>query len=304
MKKSIKKIYRKLFPSDQNVPTGKMSNAENTKLLIEKYLNAGRIPWTPGYNEYKWEWILDTINNKSLLDSINTKEALPIDFGLGLDDRCVEYPWIFSKLSNQKKKILDAGSTFNFQQIVNFEMLKQKDLTILTYFPEKNNFNEKRISYVYSDLRDMPFRNELFDEVVCQSTIEHIEMDNSIYGYDLEKVTEEKKSYEYLKAINELLRVLKKNGLLLLTFPYGNYENHGFFQQFDKEMLGRIEELLKQNGNYSISYFMYKKNGWAFVAQQECDQSESYNPHTGRGKGDDGAAHCRGICCIDFVKSK
>jgi SAM-dependent methyltransferase len=215
----------------------------------------------------------------------------------------VEYPWIFSRISSEKTRILDAGSTFNFPEIMDLENLKHKELSILTFFPEAYNFYQKRISYVYADLREIPYKDEYFGEVVCQSTIEHIDMDNSMYGYDIDKAKDEKKSFEYLKAMNELLRVLKKGGLLLLTFPYGKFENHGFFQQLDREMLQSIEDILKKSGDYSLSFLMYSVNGWSFVSREQCEVSESYNPHTGRGKGNDGAAHCRGVCCIEFRKN-
>ena len=292
----FKKIVRKIFPLKLPVIS------DNSEQLIDKYISNGRIPWSKGYSEYKWAFILKSLEDKKMLTSFGAGEQLEEDFAIGLDERTVEYPWIFSKLSDKKSRILDAGSTFNFSQIVNLDILKQKDLSILTYFPEENIFNNKRISYIYSDLREVPFRDEWFDEIVCQSTIEHIEMDNSIYGYDTGKVREEKKNYEYLKAVNELVRVLKKKGVFLLTFPYGEFENHGFFQQFDREMLNRLEQLLKKYGECDLSFFMYRQKGWSIVTQEECDHSISYNPHTGRGKGVDGAAHCRGICCIKFVK--
>jgi hypothetical protein len=100
----------------------------------------------------------------------------------------------------------------------------------------------------------------------------------------------------------ELIRILKPGGQLLLTFPYGTHENHGFFQQFDEEMLERITEALSANGNFSKEFIIYSKAGWRFEKQENCNTSVSHNPHTGNGKGEDGAAHCRCVCCIQFYK--
>jgi SAM-dependent methyltransferase len=197
---------------------------------------------------------------------------------------------------------LDAGSTFNFDFIVDHPIISQKQLTIFTYFPEENCFFKKRISYVFGDLRNICFKDSLFDEIVCQSTIEHIDMDNSIYGYSGQQ-TIGHKSYEYLKAVAELIRALKPNGKLLLTFPFGKYEYHGFFQQFDEEMLQRILELFDGNGSYNLDFFKYEKEGWRFADRSELHAIQSYNPHTGIGKLDDGAAHCRSIACIEFIKT-
>jgi SAM-dependent methyltransferase len=201
-------------------------------------------------------------------------------------------------------KLLDAGSTFNYEFILNHLDFNKVELSILTYAPESPNFNEKKISYVYADLREIPFRDEYFDVVLSQSTIEHIDMDNSIYGYQLQHhENQETKSYEYLKAIAEMFRVLKKGGKLLLTFPFGKFENHGFFQQFDEEMLNRILTFLDEQGTYTTNFFRYLPNGWIACEKEDCKDVESFNPHTGKGKGTDGAAHCRSICCISFQKN-
>ena len=272
--------------------------------LIKRYLTNGKKPWSEGYIEYKWDQIHTMIHDQKLLNEFKIENQLPAYFGIGIDERIVEYPWIFSKLLIGSSKILDAGSTFNFTEIITHPLIKNKDLTIFTYFPETKNFNEKRVSYVYGDLRDMPFRNNYYDQVISQSTIEHIDKDNSIYGYEASKVTEEKKSYEYLKAIKEFIRITKPGGSVLLTFPYGKFEDHGFFQQFDHEMLQRVIDEFDRYGKLDINFMLYSNVGWSFSSKSECENSESFNPHTGRGKGEDGAAHCRCICVVKFEKHK
>jgi SAM-dependent methyltransferase len=268
---------------------------------IATYIQNGRVAWSEGYIEYKFNEIEKNINNKNLLDTIR-ENKLPTGYGYRIDERVVEYPWIMAHLQSNSGKLLDAGSTFNFDCIVSFPLIQQKELYIHTYYPESPNFNEKRISYIYGDLRELPYKDAFFDEIVSQSTIEHIDMDNSIYGYDIRHTDGERKSYEYLKAIEEMLRVLKNGGTLLLTFPYGKFENHGFFQQLDAEMLAHILLLLDNKGNSLLHFFRYTSEGWIGCSQEDCKDVVSFNPHTNRGKGEDGAAHCRSICCIKFKK--
>jgi hypothetical protein len=88
-----------------------------------------------------------------------------------------------------------------------------------------------------------------------------------------------------------------------LTFPYGRFENHGFFQQFDNEMLERITFKMREMGSYEITFFKYLPDGWIVATQEDCNESESFNPHTGKGKKEDFAAHSRAICCIKFCKA-
>ena len=269
---------------------------------IRKYLKSGKIPWSEGYLEYKELKIIEALNNESLLHSFENKN-IPGNYGIGIDERIVEYPWIFSQLSDKNKLLLDAGSTFNFEYILNQKKLHSKKIHICTYYPESFNFNEKGISYLYNDIRELPFKDNLFDEIVCQSTIEHIDMDNSIDGYSPgSDKSIQTKSFSYLKAIKELVRVLNSEGTLLLTFPFGKFENHIFFQQFDSEMLSSVEEVFMNYGNFEISFIRYLKSGWVFASKPECLNIESYNPHTGKGKADDGAAHCRCVCLIKFKK--
>jgi len=269
---------------------------------IKKYLSAGMQPWTPGYQDYKEKMIRIELADSATVTAI-ARGKVPDGYGLHLDERIVEYPWIFGHLPKRSGRLLDAGSTFNFNFILEQKILENKELTIITFSPEETNYHQRRISYVYSDLRSTPIRDSFFDIIVSQSTIEHIDMDNSIYGYDLRHNTvETAKSYEFLKAIQEYLRILKSNGLLLLTFPFGAFENHGFFQQFDAEMLIRITKVLKSKGSCRLNFFRYTATGWVACEKEDCAEVHSYNPHTGRGKGDDGAAHCRSICCIYFIK--
>lgn len=296
----INKIYKILGRINKKIELKK----EAKKIISEReeFLNNGKIPWSKGYVEYKKENIIASITDVNLLEGLS-KKILPINFGHRIDERSVEYPWIFSNLPNEKLKVLDAGSTFNFDFILDNQKIKGKDLTIYTFAPESKSYNDKRISYVYGDLRDLPFKDNLYDIVVSHSTIEHIDMDNSMYGYDLshnENVTE--KSYSYLVAVNEMIRVLKHEGKLLLTFPFGKFENHGFFQQFDDEMLARITDLFDDKDSYELTFFKYENDGWVFSSQNELKNAESFNPHTGIGKKDDNAAHSRGVVCVSYVK--
>lgn len=298
----LKKIYKKLKNYRNNRLAKKNSLVHNK--IMEKYYRDGQIPWSPGYSDHKISMIKKNILDVKLQENL-LKGVLPKQYGYRLDERIVEYAWIFSHISKVKERMLDAGSTFNFPHIIEHPKIKNKDLIIFTYAPEKYVFNNRRISYVYGDLREICLRDNYFDLIVSQSTIEHIDMDNSMYGYELEhNKNEVKKSYDYMIAIQEMIRVLKPGGTLLLTFPFGKFEHHGFFQQIDKEMIQRMYDVFEKRGNYLSTFFKYEIDGWCFSKMEELDAVESYNPHTGKGLKDDFAAHSRAIACVKFVKNE
>ena len=90
---------------------------------ILEYKKNGSIPWTNGYKEYKWQQIVKVINNSEVLsDFRNNKIISP--YGIALDERIVEYPWIFAHLQGNKNRLLDAGSTLNFKEILNNDIIK------------------------------------------------------------------------------------------------------------------------------------------------------------------------------------
>ena len=296
MKSRIKNKLKYLFV--------KPKKAKSMDEIIASFKASGSEPWSVGYHEYKWKHIEGAIHSQDVLTQFEN-EQLPSGYGVGLDERVIEYPWLISHIQPGQGKFLDAGSTFNFGDILAHSVLADKDVYIYTYYPESNNFANKRISYVYGDLRELPFKDDCFDQVVCHSTLEHIDMDNSMYGYEISHLQDsQNKSFEYLNVIKELVRVAKPGGQILLTFPYGKFENHGFFQQFNSEMVQKIEVTVIATCMCNKSFAKYNQDGWKFVLQSESENAISFNPHTGRGKGEDNAAHSRAICLMKIQKNK
>lgn len=228
MNKIVKRFFNKLKSVSKAIISSN-SSTPNSYNPIEVYKSNGMIPWSEGYVEFKESQIVQSINSKDLIEQMQLK-SLPSGYGYKLDERIVEYLWIWSNLNFNDCKILDAGSTLNFKFLVDNSVVDSNDLYIYTFAPESYSFTNKGVSYVYGDLRDIPFKKNFFDCIISQSTIEHIGMDNSIYGYDIvDDEKSEQKSYDYLKVIDEMIRVLKPNGTLLITFPYGKFEKPWFF---------------------------------------------------------------------------
>lgn len=308
----IGKLFKKSrTPADAGVASDPPAQAPSPEVRrerrIAKYLEGGRIPWSPGYREYKWSAIEVVLADAEVCRRIS-EGTVPPEHGVGLDERIVEYPWVFPLLSGTRGRILDAGSVLNFSEIVRHPSLDPKRLTITGLAVEKECHYDAGVSYQFADLRDLPFRDQWFDLTICLSTLEHIGMNNEIYGHDDERGETVSGGTgaadgSHLDAVRELIRVTKPNGAIAISFPVGVGEDHGFFQQFDRPMIDAVLEELRRFGGVVESYFRYRPGGWVGASWDECRDATCHNPHTGMGKGDDGAAHCRAVGCF-VVKGK
>jgi len=194
-------------------------------------------------------------------------------YGEGMDERSVEFPLAFEIIEKSKeKKILDAGCALNFGYL--YELMKDWNvyITHFTQSAEKEEciLDKNRVSYIFGDLRDMDFKDEVFDKVLCISTLEHVGMDNTRYGGNFED-----DPFSYIKAIEEMKRVLKKGGELFLSFPCGKSKSLGWYRILGER---EVEEILKicANCEYREKYFYYE-GCWYEVDRKkglECEQEE------------------------------
>ena len=227
------------------------------------------IPWSAGYISRKLDSIKQSLSNGDLIKNFASGALLPENYGFAIDERIIEYPWLFANLPLSSTIILDAGSILNHELIAGTNLSEKRKIHIMTLAPEGNNYlQDQGVSYLYGDLREIPIKDNYYDAVVCLSTLEHIGCDNSIYSNNKEH--EEKALADFLKAIQEFRRVLKVGGSLFVTVPFGKYQFFGNFQQFDLNLLERAihgfgkAEVLKKD------FYKYNSDGWQKADAQDC----------------------------------
>lgn len=274
-----------------------------TRINVMRYQFAGQKPWGPGYFVFRQRVIKNNLYSEKLLNQFKNNQGFA-PYGAGLDERVVEYPWLFSHFSSEKKKLLDAGSTFNFSIILDHPLLEERDITIFTLAPERQCFWYKGVSYHYGDLRKMPFQSSWFDEVVCISTLEHVGMDNRNYGGG----TSELEQMDFVMAVNELIRVLKPGGNIYITVPYGQlqYVKWGdtiFMQQFNASLLNQLVDS-QPNVTFDVTYYQYDANGWRLSNSASADDATYFNIHEAKEIDADRAAAARAIACLVGKKSE
>jgi SAM-dependent methyltransferase len=255
----------------------------------------GRRPWSLGYYTAKKDTICAGIDHGLL----KSDEQLPSGYGSRIDERSIEYPWIFAQLPAKPGNVLDAGSALNHRFLIERAPLKDAQLTIMTLAPEKRCFWGRSISYVFGDLRNTMFSDASFDVIVSVSTIEHIGLDNTML-YTSDATKNENDANGYLSAIKEFKRILKPGGICLITVPYGKHEVQGWYQVFNERM---ITELIAafQPVEHSVDYFGYGMDGWSRTVSENVANADFFDFHKGRGYAHDYAAAARAVACIRLI---
>ena len=232
-----------------------------------EFERGGRVPWSRGYGQARDRFQREALGDPGVLEAFRAGR-LPAGFGHGFDERCVEYGWLLSRLPAGPLTLLDAGSTLNHEPVLDQAVFKDKNLHVLTLAPEQNCFWQRGISYLFADLRDVPIRDGFYDHIACLSTLEHVGCYNVGYSHNAQHA--ENRPEDFVAVMRELRRVLKPGGSLFLTVPYGAYEFHGAFQQFDGRLLAKAVEAFGPAREVSETYYRYGAGGWQCVGAADC----------------------------------
>jgi len=277
----VAKLYQALKKLESGLVVSARTRARQQR--IRQYIQSDRRPWSTGYLDYKMQVLRSVLTDPDLMRRFRDCEALPTGFAPRLDARLIEIPWLLSRLGEAPATMLDAGSALNHRLVLETPPIPGKRLTILTLAPEKEchwNASKRGVSYVFEDMRELPFRDALFDVIACISTIEHVGMDNTMYARDVAAGQQGAPS-DFLVALAELRRVLKPGGTLYLSVPFGRYENHGWFQQFDAALLDRLIHAFMP-ASVSETVYRYRAEGWTLSNREDCADCEYFNVHTSK----------------------
>src|SRR5437764_556917 len=75
------------------------------------------VPWSPEYHAHKERLIARALADSGLLQTFRMRAPLPAGFGVAVDERCIEYPWLVSQLRDGPEALLDAGSVLNQERL-------------------------------------------------------------------------------------------------------------------------------------------------------------------------------------------
>ncbi len=148
----------------------------------------------------------------------------------GTDERVVEIPWVLSRL-RASGRVLEVG--YAFAEPAYLAGLLRAGVELVG--ADLATREVEGMEVVEADVRELPFSDRSFAQVLLVSTLEHIGADNTVYGLAVES-----DGGARVEALRELRRVLRRDGSLLVTVPLGEPGDHGWFRQEDGRGWSRL----------------------------------------------------------------
>ena len=181
-------------------------------------------------------------------------------------ERLVEYEFVARNLVSSKKHadILDIGSGSSLLAKAIGELGKGKWQVFRIDIAESNC--DARM-----DARMTGFRKEVFSQVICISTIEHI-------GIGINSGDDDEDGD--LKTVKEILRILKKGGSAIISVPYGKIKKLNY-RVYDRHALSRLVAV--DNEEFSVAakkeFYCYDAGKWKRCSQSTADRNIADDVH-------------------------
>lgn len=138
-----------------------------------------------------------------------------------------------------------------------------------------------------ADIRASGYPSDFFDFIFSISTIEHIGRDNARHYSPVSELAPEQEPDR--SALIEMLRIVKPAGKILVTVPFGKFEDHAWFLNYDTANIARLFRAIPK----SEEYFKYTTDGWMPCEANELSET---------GYDQNGAPAAAGVACFEMIK--
>jgi len=177
---------------------------------------------------YGWRvlgWLLE--GHAKLRETLTRVWPRGVRRALHLTERIAEIPFVIGGLRLPPgSRILDVGSRWSPLPLFLAAMGYRVAAVDLTPFPIRGSGPD----FVLADMRRPPFKQGSFDAATIVSTLEHV----GLGWYDPHRAADD--DFRLMAALRSLIR---PNGILVLTVPYGIPEEDRHQRAYDRERLGR-----------------------------------------------------------------
>jgi ubiquinone/menaquinone biosynthesis C-methylase UbiE len=206
-------------------------------------------------------------NTPHIIDCLDTDHLLAGT----ISERVVEYGFLARNLHPYKinMRILDvgAGPSAVTNALSNFGNIKEWDVFGIDIAELPKLFKEGKekspVVLLRMDARMMGFRDEVFDKVICISTIEHIGMPPTHH------LVSEYDAFGDVTALSEIFRILKKGGRTILTVPYEDKNIQGYIKGHRIYNSSTLARLITRFNVKKKEYYIYVNGKWKNCRNKE-----------------------------------
>ncbi len=177
-----------------------------------------------------------------------------------VSERDVEIPFVLDNMPNPPAKLLDVSCSEN-----SF-LLEMDKLGFDAYGIDIRNYIIPYDKFIKADARDIPFKDKFFDVVTCISALEHYGLVETPYNSDT--IYDPKAPFT---AMKEMARVLKDDGIIILTLPFGCTELESWLKWVRFYKFDMIKKLIN-TANLNIFKKQIKaciNNLWVDILEKE-----------------------------------
>lgn len=186
--------------------------------------------------DYAWRffgWLLEGHTN--IREALTRLWPRGVRRALHLTERIAEIPFVISALQlPPRSRILDVGSRWSPLPLFLAAMGYRVAAVDLVPFPVQGSGPD----FVLADMRRPPFRDESFDAATVVSTLEHV----GLGWYDARRASDDD-----IQLMSGLRPLVRPNGRLVLTVPYGVPEEDGHQRAYDRNRLWQATEGWKRD---------------------------------------------------------
>jgi ubiquinone/menaquinone biosynthesis C-methylase UbiE len=181
-------------------------------------------------------------------------------------DRYLEYPFAIRNLPGPPARILDVGSAGSFFPLI----LAGSGYTVhavdIRKYAILNRMTFKNFEFHNESILQTSFPNDYFEAITAISTVEHIGLSGR-YGSG-EDASSDK------KALEEMQRILKPKGTIILTVPFGRAKIiKPFSRIYDFELLRQLAGSMKiAEDEY---YMQDSRDDWYRCTREEAERVEA-----------------------------
>jgi SAM-dependent methyltransferase len=200
----------------------------------------------------------------------------------GVNERIVELPFAIQSLSHipPGKRVLDLGCTESVLPLEVVGLGYQVTGLDMRAYP----YSHPQFHFIQGNILHLPFRDAVYDAVLCISTLEHIGVE--VYANRGTQANADQ------WAMREIRRVLSPGGMLVLTVPYGVAHITAHQRIYGRSQLAT---LLQGFHIHEIRYFVSRRtphnllNYWQRIEVDEADSIKT-------------EADVQGVCLVRAFK--